>query len=77
MDTACRNDVFPIAPKKETPCGVSFFGAGNGNRTRLRGLGSRYSTDELCLHLFLNAYTFYREMSRQSRPFAVKYADTA
>jgi len=40
-------------------------------------LGSRYSTDELCLHLFLNAYTFYREMSRQSRPFAVKYAGTA
>ena len=59
------------------PEGVSFFGAGNGNRTRLRGLGSRYSTDELCLHLFLNAYTFYREMSRQSRPFAVKYAGTA
>jgi hypothetical protein len=25
----------------------------------------------------LNAYTFYREMSRQSRPFAVKYAGTA
>lgn len=28
-------------------------GAGNGNRTRLRGLGSRYSTDELCLQKVL------------------------
>ena len=32
-------------------------GAGNGNRTRLRGLGSRYSTDELCLQKVLSYST--------------------
>ena len=28
MDTACRNDVFPIAPKKETPGGEETGGNG-------------------------------------------------
>ena len=37
--------------KKGTPTGVPFtYGAGYGNRTRLCGLGSDHSTDELTLH---------------------------
>ena len=36
--------------KKGTPTGVPFtYGAGYGNRTRLCGLGSDHSTDELTL----------------------------
>ena len=44
----------PVFTKKEQhPGGVLFFfGAGYGNRTRLCGLGSDHSTDELTLHPF-------------------------
>ena len=35
----------PFCSKKGHPIGVSFFGAGYGNRTRLHGLGSRCITD--------------------------------
>lgn len=42
----------PLLQIKRPPAAVFLFGAGNGNRTRLHGLGSRYSTDELCLHYF-------------------------
>lgn len=45
-------DSLPFFPKqKQHPDGMLFcFGAGYGNRTRLCGLGSDHSTDELTLH---------------------------
>ncbi len=44
--------------KKQAPhSGCLFFGAGYGNRTRLCGLGSDRSTDELTLHAFYYSTT--------------------
>lgn len=34
MDTACRNDAFPIAPKKETPGGEET--GGNGGKDSVK-----------------------------------------
>ena len=42
----------PLLQIKRPPAAVFFFGAGNGNRTRLHGVGSRYCTDERSLHYF-------------------------
>lgn len=39
---------------------VHSTGAGNGNRTRIAGLGSRNSTIELYLHLHYLLYTFFK-----------------
>lgn len=41
-------------------------GAGNGNRTRIAGLGSRNSTIELYLHLHYLLYTFFENLSTTS-----------
>lgn len=48
-------------------CCASFslhhFGAGNGSRTRLSGLGSRSSTDKLYLHYVIILCAFFLKMS--------------
>lgn len=45
---------------------VHMNGAGNGNRTRIAGLGSRNSTIELYLHLHYLLYTFFENFSTTS-----------
>lgn len=50
------------------------IGAGNGNRTRLCGLGSDRSTDELCLrfmslHIMFHSYKNVKRFAAKEFPF--------
>ena len=50
----------PIPKNRRARCALLFFGAGNGNRTRISSLGSWCSATELCLQTHNCYFTLFR-----------------